>query len=49
MTVQPIDVTTIIVHLIGIFASYFFGKRRGRSQRKVEPLSEKDLDEIDRS
>lgn len=31
---QPVDWTEILIHVIGIFSSYFFGRRRGRSARK---------------
>lgn len=45
---MEVDLTQIIIHAIGIIASYFFGKRRGNKSRIIPPLSEKDVDKIDR-
>lgn len=41
-----IDWTQVIIHGLGIIASYFFGKRRGQVKR-MPPLEAKDLKDID--
>lgn len=48
MSCLQIDWTQIIIHGVGMIFSYFFGKRRGNRSRQIPPLSEKDVDKIDR-